>query len=520
MKFIKLFALLLFSVSLFGQVQVPTLEDLPKKIQRQYQRDVKKSERAAEKAERDGFDIIPDPIETPVVVPTEYGPNTLKIQSWQTNLQRVDALIQRMQSECTYPIHYRISDSGVDQSHPELVKGFTEENNWTTEDDRPGSHGTHVAGDVIQFIWPLVETGVATYGDDKSLLSSGSGSFAWAVNMFNATVDDTQKRTDAGQTVIWNCSWGGGTAKIPDLEKAMLEQQRAGGIIVAAAGNSGQAVGYPGNSDFTFAVSSLDESLTISSFSSRGPEVDGCAGGRGIYSTLPGNKYGLASGTSMASPSWAAIFVGIARSKWGPDLLPDYDALKTYYRQIATQVGDGNPELYGAGYPYIEAILNTKPDNPDEPDPEPEPEPDPDPTLSYVSLEDGGFVMRYRYENSDWNIVTVEKIEVELVGEGTEDQLTGKFLEWLPTYFQGRGIGFSSPDEFGGYGALFWTGKFLTFIADQNGYAVEVTLTGWAETTPGVTYVTEKISTKGSAMVATRGGSIQSLDGPELISLE
>jgi subtilisin len=110
----------------------------------------------------------------------------------------------------------------------------------------------------------------------------------------------------------------------------------AGGIIVAAAGNSGGAVGYPGNSIYALGISSLDQNMVISSFSSRGPEVDGCAGGRNIYSTLPGGGYGLMSGTSMASPSWAAIFVGYARAKWGPARLPDYSALMAYYKQIAT----------------------------------------------------------------------------------------------------------------------------------------------------------------------------------------
>ena len=462
MKYLKLLLLLLVGATLLGQT--PTLEELPRKLVRQYKKDVRQVERDAKQAERDGYDILPDPVETPIEIPVSYfDPGSLEIISWQTRLQRMPELYERIKTECTYPVHFKISDSGVDQTHRDLQAGFTGEFDWTGEGHSPGSHGTHVAGDVLQFMYPLVETGVVTYDDQKSLRASGSGSFAWAANMFFNNIEDVQRRTDAGQTVIWNCSWGGGTSTIESVETQMRKNVEAGAIIVAAAGNSGGAVGYPGNSVQVWGITSLDESMVLSSFSSRGPEVDGTAGGAQIYSTLPGNQYGLASGTSMASPSFAAIFTGYARAKWGPDLLPDYAALKAYYKAIAVQVGNGDPELYGFGYPYIEAILNTHPGGtpPDDPtDP-----PTPDPGAYYVSgIADAGYLMRWKYEGDQFfRLLYVPYFEWETIYKNGEEEAYQNAKSIIDTYFLNRAI--VLPPEMDAYSATWWTGQFLEYYA-------------------------------------------------------
>jgi len=59
---------------------------------------------------------------------------------------------------------------------------------------------------------------------------------------------------------------------------------------------------YPAKYKSVIAVSATTASNTIAAFSCRGPEVELCAPGDQIYSTLPGNRYGYMSGTSMAAP--------------------------------------------------------------------------------------------------------------------------------------------------------------------------------------------------------------------------
>ena len=464
MKHKILLMLLLIGSVLLGQV--PTIEDLPRPILKEWKKDVRETRQNARKADRQGYDIKPDPIETPIEIPAEYNddPTVQEIISWQTEMQRLQALENRIVNECNFPIHFKTSDSGADQDHRDLQAGFVEEFDWTGEGNNPGTHGTHVQGIIHSYFYPLFENGVATWEDHKSLRASGSGSFAWAANMFFYNIEDVRERTANGQTVIWNCSWGGGTNIIESVETQMRKNVEAGAIIVAAFGNSGSQGGFPGISPQVFGITSLDESLTISSFSSRGPEVDGTAGGRNIYSTLPGNRYGLASGTSMASPAFAAIFVGYARAKWGPELLPDYDALTQYYKQIAVQVGNGDPELYSFGYPYIEAILNTRPGGTLPPPDDPEEPEEPAPGNYYVSgVSDAGYIMRYRTETENaWSILTVPYFEWETTGTG-ESEAYDMADQIIEGYFQNRGIVLT--EEMDGYSATWWCGQFLEYIA-------------------------------------------------------
>lgn len=461
----------------FGlSAQVPTFEELPRSIKKEARQDLRQAKRDYKALQREGWDILPDPIETPVEIPVNYfDPVSLEIVSWQTQLQRVPDLYDRIQKECTYPVHYKISDSGADQTHPDLQAGFTQEYDWTGEGHVAGTHGTHVAGDVIQFMYPLIEKGLCTWDDQKSLRASGSGSFAWAANMFFNNLQDVEQRTDDGQTVIYNCSWGGGSNIIESVETQMRKTTEVGGIIVAAFGNTGAAGGYPGNSDYALGITSLDENLSISSFSSRGPQVWGTAGGRNIYSTLPNGTYGLASGTSMASPSFAAIFVGYARAKWGPELLPDYAALKAYYEKVAVQVGNGDPELYGPGYAYIEAILNTSPDGDDGGDEPPPPPPPPADNYYVAGVDTDGHIMRWRYENeSSWRLLYVPVIEWEAIGEGSEDAAYKAADLFIDNYFLNRGI--VMPANMGSYSATWWTGQFLEYVGNNEGYTIDLTL--------------------------------------------
>jgi subtilisin len=77
---------------------------------------------------------------------------------------------------------------------------------------------------------------------------------------------------------------------------------KRGIILVAAAGNCrGGPVSYPARYRSIIAVSAID-SNNRAAFSCKGPKVELCATGVNIYSTLPGNKYGTKSGTSMAAP--------------------------------------------------------------------------------------------------------------------------------------------------------------------------------------------------------------------------
>jgi len=122
--------------------------------------------------------------------------------------------------------------------------------------------------------------------------------------------------------------------------------------IVAAAGNDGNADGtgdcvdYPANYDSVIAVASVYSPDVRSGYSSTGPAVELAAPGATIYSTIPGNSYQYASGTSMACPHVA----GTAALVWALNPSWDNEQVRTRMQETAEDLGDvGRDTWYGFG---------------------------------------------------------------------------------------------------------------------------------------------------------------------------
>lgn len=203
-------------------------------------------------------------------------------------------------------------------------------------------HGTHVAGTIAARINGFGVVGVAPsaylYGI-KVLSNGGSGNWSWLMSglywmrkYYGCTFD------------VANMSLGASSA--PAAVEAYINYAAQRTLLVTAAGNSGGAVGYPAKYPKCLAVSAIGGSNTITSWSCRGPEVELCAPGVNIVSTVPGNSYATMSGTSMAAPHVA----GAAALCRGTHRYLDMDHIRNILKGTADDLGNpGKDDKYGYG---------------------------------------------------------------------------------------------------------------------------------------------------------------------------
>lgn len=195
---------------------------------------------------------------------------------------------------------------------------FVSNNNNPMDDD---NHGTHVAGIVLGATQDIMadnlEPAKVHIMPLKFLDADGQGTTADAIRAIEYAINNG--------AVVLNNSWGGGNFS-QALEDAIVTAYNARLTFVAAAGNAANnndsSPTYPANYDIpnVMAIAATNNSDTsIASFSNYGKQtVDVGSPGTSILSTLPGNSYGLSSGTSMAAPFVSGI-AGLL--KWeNPDI--------------------------------------------------------------------------------------------------------------------------------------------------------------------------------------------------------
>ncbi len=203
-----------------------------------------------------------------------------------------------------------IVDSGVDFGHPDLryryAGGWDFVNGDATPDDGNG-HGTHVAG-----------IAAATGNNAVGVVGVGWYSKILGVKVLDSRGDGTEAGVSKG--IRWAADKGaavinlslGGPEYSRTLADAVSYAQGKGALVVAAAGNDGSNVAtYPASFPGVVGVAATNRADTDAWYSNYGSYVDISAPGGssdpnrpqdGIYSTLPGNRYGFIDGTSMASP--------------------------------------------------------------------------------------------------------------------------------------------------------------------------------------------------------------------------
>jgi subtilisin family serine protease len=156
--------------------------------------------------------------------------------------------------------------------------------------------------------------------------------------------------------------------KTTTITKGATIAAAKGILVVNSAGNYGPGVSSlvaPADAKGILAIGSVNKDFTVSSFSSRGPTVDGrikpdlATFGNGVSLIRSNGTVGLANGTSFSAPQITALAAGIwqAKPEWTKDkLIEMLLASGTNAEKPDNQLGYGIPRFREALYGEILAV--------------------------------------------------------------------------------------------------------------------------------------------------------------------
>lgn len=220
----------------------------------------------------------------------------------------VDSFVDTTNTQLTPRIAYNTGEvpgNGVDDDHNGFVDDYAGYS--FISDPTPGApvseHGTHVSGIIAADSTKGYMKGMAPQAKlipAPFIDSAKGGSIGDAILAL-------QYVSSRGAKII-NASWGGAPC-MDSLRNAFIDLNNKGILVVVAAGNDGTDIDY--SPDYPAAFN-MPNQLTVAastaadymaSWSNSGFSlVHLAAPGADILSTLPGNRLGYMSGTSMAAP--------------------------------------------------------------------------------------------------------------------------------------------------------------------------------------------------------------------------
>ena len=242
-------------------------------------------------------------------------------------------------------IRVAVLDTGMDLGHPDFAgRAFATSSFVGQPVQDLHSHGTHCIGTACGPTAPAGSTpryGIAHRAlifVGKVLTNSGSGTTASVLAGMNWAI--------ANRCAVISMSLGSQAPVQAAYTAAGQAALNNGCLIVAAAGNAGSGVftGAPANSPTIFAVASLDPGLAPSAFSCAG-KIELAAPGRDVFSSVPRpTRYGIKSGTSMATPhvaGCAALWAETSPNLRGASLWARLQASARPLPFAAARVGRG-----------------------------------------------------------------------------------------------------------------------------------------------------------------------------------
>ena len=270
-------------------------------------------------------------------------------------------------------INVAIIDTGINYNHPDLQDNYKGGYDFVNGDVDPlddNGHGTHCAGIIAAADNDVGVIGVAPEANLYSLKmldSIGSGytsdliaAIEWAIETHN----DTDSSNDI-QIISMSL---GSSSGVPALEEACSQAYDSGILLVAAAGNDGNArrnrrfCRLSGSYSSVIAVAATDSTNNRASFSSTGTAVELAAPGVSIYQPI--GRLRLLKWDIDGLPSRCRICSII----WAVNPFFTNGNIRDRLAQTATDLGTpGRDNLYGYGLVNAETAAAVS--SPDEPAP-------------------------------------------------------------------------------------------------------------------------------------------------------
>lgn len=464
--------LLLLSVPAFSQISPSEYESTYKALEKKVET-LKKS-----------YDVVLTPGEQIGVIPSVYSieangnwGRTFYGLKDEVNRQK---LLQRIQAG--KKIVFFVFDTSPKLTHADLqaaqwnalARSFTGE---VTEYDEHG-HGTHVSGIIaalssqydLGLLSEAVAAGLVKVVPIRVLNKDGAGNYT--TNIFpgiDYALPISRDLIAQGWGVIWNFSLGGSGTNA-QMNERLTQAENAGVLVVAAAGNtSGEGIGTPGNAPSAHASAAINSQGLRASFSTYGQELYMSGAGVGVMSTHKGNGYADMSGTSMGSPSVAAM-LGWA---WLLNPAATGRQISHYGKRVATDLdASGWDKFTGWGYTGIAAILAG--DASKEPTtgngrPAPAPPPQEPPTKAQwtAQVELGEYRILWRPLTQVGGTFRVAKLRftAELPTKYYAEEIGRRLREQVGKYFTNRGFLLNKDDDTVNAGA--WAMHFLDMELDK-----------------------------------------------------
>lgn len=240
-----------------------------------------------------------------------------------------------------------IIDSGVWDKHGEFGKTKIHDRNGIPDDfNGTNIHGTHVGGTVaangVKIIGSSPECIIYDYRIFANDNSRGKAArMSGDVGVLITAID----RAIADGCHVINMSLGIPHDYSP-IRNAIHKAHKAGVTIVAAAGNrevKTDNISYPAMYDTVISVGALSiegGAVSKAGFSMDNSKVNVWAHGHRVLSTLPGNKYGFLSGTSMAAPLVTGVISAYFSKLLSENTKPTPLAAEKFIRENISMVGN------------------------------------------------------------------------------------------------------------------------------------------------------------------------------------